>query len=1147
LDEFLEQLRNGNSPNIDDYVARNPSLETDIREVFSALIAVEGVNQSPSASTHLVPGSSISGEELPHSEIGDFKILREIGRGGMGVVYEAIEQSLGRRVALKLLPQAALVDPKQVERFQNEARSAAKLNHAHIVPVYSVGESDGLYFFAMQYIDGAGLDVLIRHLSSENWSRQGELSAPIEAVVGNFRNALFGLNDPGSGESTSSAATRQLESAASNETSRSSTSGNNSGFFHRIAQITLQVADALSYAHKRGVLHRDIKPSNIMLDENGEAWVADFGLAKSPELNLTRTGEIVGTLRYMPPERLRGDGDARSDIYSLGLTLYESCTLHPAFPSVDRGDMIRRIMHESPPPPSALNAKIPADLELVITKAISKNPEDRYQKAEDFADDLLRFTQGRPVHAQRASWLKHTASWCRRNPVVALLMTAIATLMLCLTIVSTFSALKLSDQNEELTRSIENEKISSKKISEQLVEQYCAQARLVAKSNSAGRRNRGLAGLQAAKDTAFEAKVQLDKIAMRQTAVDLMSMFDVGERMRQHLPDYSDLVGYFLIGFDPHQSRCAYVDSASGVTVYDFGKSEIVKKLPGNWYLLTHTYTTYSRNGKFLIVSGQDRDANFRLQVWSTDKWELLLGVATDSDVSPSAFSVSDWDHRLAYVAPGKIATVRSLADNRIVSEVVLEKKPKWLALAPSGGQLLIDQNETLMNYIVDSNTTGAAINLRSEVNTNANDAEWSPRGRFVALAGSNGYVYVWDVSNPQQPKHSMLGHPSDVSSVKYHPHRDIIMSTSRGGSTCYWDSHLGRLLMKSEGMGYDFTNDGEFAAFEETLGKLSVRPIYPPELREVSHGYKLNDDTLTLGFSPDSATLVWGSRNHRFCFHDLQSHYTAGFFEGYQENCNIAFDPNSSEIITSGYANFDRIRFDHSSQLGRFDNRIQERTPLLEAGERTLQFSVSQTGVIAAVDRGVELTILAPNEPPAIYPLENRAGGVAINSAGSQVAVTTQERVDIYNATTGEFQATVELAAEQSLNAVFSPNDSQLVCCGMGVFYVINTATWQVTKTVKLQSRESIGRAAFGLSGDVLAVNDFDKVVLFDTVDYDPIVELKSPYVTRLSGFMADQAGGLAISPDGSWLGVGSRTNEVQIWDLKKIRNQLELIGANW
>jgi serine/threonine protein kinase len=233
--------------------------------------------------------------------------------------------------------------------------------------------------------------------------------------------------------------------------------------------------------------------------------------------------------------------------------------------------MIRRIMHESPPPPSALNAKIPADLELVITKAISKNPEDRYQKAEDFADDLLRFTQGRPVHAQRASWLKHTASWCRRNPVVALLMTAIATLMLCLTIVSTFSALKLSDQNEELTRSIENEKISSKKISEQLVEQYCAQARLVAKSNSAGRRNRGLAGLQAAKDTAFEAKVQLDKIAMRQTAVDLMSMFDVGERMRQHLPDYSDLVGYFLIGFDPHQSRCAYVDSASGVTVYDFG------------------------------------------------------------------------------------------------------------------------------------------------------------------------------------------------------------------------------------------------------------------------------------------------------------------------------------------------------------------------------------------------------------------------------------------------------------------------------------------------------------------------------------------------------------------------------------------------
>ncbi len=197
--------------------------------------------------------------------------------------------------------------------------------------------------------------------------------------------------------------------------------------YHRsVARIGAQVAEALFYAHGQGVLHRDIKPSNLLLDLRGSVWVTDFGLAKAAGSDdLTHSGDLVGTLRYMAPERLRGWSDPRSDVYSLGLTLYELLTLRPAFDESDRSRLIRRLMEEEPLKPRQLEPRVPRDLETIVLKAIAKEPSQRYQTAGELAEDLSRFQRGEPIRARRAGAWERALKWTRRRPALTALLAAL--------------------------------------------------------------------------------------------------------------------------------------------------------------------------------------------------------------------------------------------------------------------------------------------------------------------------------------------------------------------------------------------------------------------------------------------------------------------------------------------------------------------------------------------------------------------------------------------------------------------------------------------------------------------------------------------------------------------------------------------------
>ena len=401
MDEYLERANRGERPNIEEYVDRYPDLAEVIRRMLPAL----EVMQSPDGLDTTGDAPAPNGIQ-PHGPLGDFHIVRELGRGGMGVVYEANQISLGRTVALKVLPFAAAMDDRQLQRFKNEAQAAACLHHPHIVPVFGVGCERGVHYYAMQMVEGQSLATVIESIRQD---RKAHVGAPKAAD----QDSAPSVSAPSDGNSSTQA--MAALSTAHNTNSRE--------YFRSIAKIGQQAAEALEHAHQSGVIHRDVKPANLILDHTGNLWVTDFGLAQmQSDTRLTMTGDLMGTLRYMSPEQAlakRVTVDHRTDIYSLGSTIYELLTLQAAFTGRDREELLRQIAFEEPKSVRRLNHAIPFELETIVMKAMAKNPADRYASSQELADDLQRFLDDKPIHAKRPTLVQHVSRWTRRHRGVA--------------------------------------------------------------------------------------------------------------------------------------------------------------------------------------------------------------------------------------------------------------------------------------------------------------------------------------------------------------------------------------------------------------------------------------------------------------------------------------------------------------------------------------------------------------------------------------------------------------------------------------------------------------------------------------------------------------------------------------------------------
>ncbi len=501
---YLSALEAGTPLDRQTYISQHPEIAAELAECLAGLDFIHAA-ASNWRETPLETISVDHAATASPSPLGDFRIVREIGRGGMGVVYEAMQLSLGRRVALKVLPFAAALDPKQLQRFKNEAQAAAQLHHNNIVPVYAVGCERGVHFYAMQLIQGHSLSMLIRQMRAlAGRDGDGDAGSGTSALVSNLalgrlvpdRPAVAGLS------SSKSGAQRRRLSWRGWIDERT---GGSLGQFHRPGVGGETLARGLEHSRDRGpdhasfqprpilphrgqpgptgrrslgtrphgrVIHRDIKPANLLVDQQGNIWITDFGLAQfHAEVGLTRTGDMMGTLRYMSPEQAIGNRvvlDHRTDIYSLGVTLYELLTLEPVFAGSDRADLLRRIIEDEPRSMQAIEPSIPVELETIVLKALAKAPTERYATAQELADDLQRFLNDEPIRARRPTPLERMTKWARRHRgivISAVLLLATATAGLAASTILIYqqeAETKASYQREAAERAPGRKRISAR-------------------------------------------------------------------------------------------------------------------------------------------------------------------------------------------------------------------------------------------------------------------------------------------------------------------------------------------------------------------------------------------------------------------------------------------------------------------------------------------------------------------------------------------------------------------------------------------------------------------------------------------------------------------------------------------------------------
>jgi WD40 repeat protein/serine/threonine protein kinase len=854
LDEFRERCKRGERPDVEEYAARHPQAAELLRKVL-ATVGLLDLSLSGEAR------ADVLGSELPEGTLGDFRLLREVGRGGMGVVYEAEQISLRRRVALKVLPFAAVLDPRQLRRFQNEAQAAACLHHPHIVPVYGVGCERGVHFYAMQFIEGRTVADLIAELRRES-AGQGAADARPSA------------------ETPPRAALPTRQSLTSR------------AYLQTVARLGIEAAEALDYAHEQGVVHRDVKPANLLLDARGTVWVTDFGLAQfHKDAGLTLTGDLLGTLRYMSPEQAlgrRGLVDHRTDVYTLGVTLYELLTLRPAFAGDDRQELLRRIASEEPRSLRAHNPAVPAELETVVLKAMAKEPAERYVTAQELADDLRRFLDDRPIRARPPTLRRRAAKWARRHqPAVAAVavflaagVLGLATSTLLINRARTEAVRQWHEAEKQRGLALERETdlrrhlyaadlhraataVDNRDVEmvRPLLDRHLPlpglrDERCFAWHYLDGLHRQLSATLRGHEDWVYQVAFSPDGKTLATASKDrTVRLWDVETRkslavLRGHRDEVN------AVAFSPCGSFLATGSDDETVRVWDLNGGGDPRTLAGSGKPVHRV--AFSPDGKTLlgaafapasserttllwdVASGQPRgrlDGCFGL-AFSPDNVALA---ATRADFAVVLLDLADGHERLAFRGhQGHVRTARFSPDGRL------------LVTASRDATVRVWHVESGKDRAVFAGHTGSV-----------RCAMFSPTGREVASTGEDGTVHLWDFERGGG-RTIHLGHRSVWAAI-YTPDGRGLVSVGGDGAVKFWDltTFAGRhsLAKHREGVrSFAFSPDGHTLATAsgDTRARLwrlpagALQAFLPHRLREPS--------SKSVAFSPDGQSLAAGT-----------------------------------------------------------------------------------------------------------------------------------------------------------------------------------------------------------------------------------------------------------------------------------------------
>jgi serine/threonine protein kinase/WD40 repeat protein len=1113
--EFAERFRQGERPALDEYTERYPDLATQIRELFPALVVMEQFGSVAGE-----PARPAADAAIP-KQLGEYRILREIGRGGMGIVYEAVQESLGRHVALKVLPLHQLLTQTHRERFEREAKAAARLHHTNIVPVYGIGMHEGIHYYAMQYIQGQALDKALQEVRR---LRNGSVTATVQPpTVYDAGGLVAGAQVEESSGTRAPATTsaNRLQSAHSTASANSNghsdlTGSSSTRYFVGVAKVGIQVAEALAYAHSMGMVHRDIKPSNLLLDSQGITWITDFGLVKDEGGgDLTTPGDIVGIIRYMAPERLDNQGDGRSDIYGLGATLFEMLTLRPAFPGEKRLELMDRVRHVEPRRPRQIDPRIPRDLETVVLKAMAKEPARRYQTAGQMAEDLRRFLADRPVLARRSTTAERAWRWCRRNPVVAILTASVVTLLLVLLIGARISNARLQKQ---LNRA---EKAEGEK-TDKLWDSLLAGARASRWSGRPGRRFEGLEAVRQA------AAIRSD-LRLRNEAIALLTLPDV--RIAQELPQGFP-TGSASLAFDSDFRHYARSDLKGDISIRRVADDQEVKLLPGPG---KHAYgMKFSTNGRYLsawyVGSGL---------LWDWREARVVLRDASKT-FSP------DGAH-FASMQPDGWLAIYELPSAQIVKRIQIgPPTQRWpwydYAFDPNGKRLAVATSQPAELKVVDLET---ATVTRTLTWTEGALLTWqSGDTRLVEIGGQQ--MKVWDTRTwkPQV----VLNTPDDLTNnASFSPRDELLASSGWQKRLQIWNPTTGRELFGLPGapLPVQFNRDGSRLAATILGTKLQIWEVAGCQVvRILRCPHETQGGTWQIHFSPNGTLLATTGGGGARIWDAYTGQDVADLPTGI---CSGAvFAPDGKALFTRTAAGLERWPI----HVGTNNIAIGERqqvAPLewvADHGTFASETLVPAGSKLAANLRteGVVL-LLDPQHPNQAVRLPGLAGSrnIAFSANEHWAAVTTwwnpPDKLPIADVQS----RTVVWTYPVNTEGAFSP-DSRWLVTGGDACRIWKTGAWQSEPERIIESPPGLGRvnhAVFAPDGIMLAIAYEARVVrLVNVQTGQELGTLPAP-----DFFAVDH---LCFSPDGSRLACKMEQG-VQLWDLRHIRAQLADMGLDW
>jgi WD40 repeat protein/serine/threonine protein kinase/tetratricopeptide (TPR) repeat protein len=1169
-EEFLARRRRGEHPTIAEYAERYPALAEGIRAVFPAMALVEDLG----------PGTEPAGDRpsarLASSEqVGDYRIVREIGRGGMGIVYEAEQVSLGRRVALKVLPAGALTGSKQVRRFEREARSAARLHHTNIVPVFGAGNHEGTHFYVMQLIQGQGLDAVLDELKRLRYARAsgpaaggivtrpGLTSHPRTAAdiayslaTGRFAplpddaaapigSATFPYFGPPEVPLLGRSRPEQAPSSGSDSSGISVDWETDRRFARGVARIGVQVAEALAYAHGQGVLHRDIKPANLLSDENGNVWVTDFGLAKAVGGDdLTHTGELVGTVRYMAPERFRGQGDLRADIYSLGLTLYELLALRPAFEEKDRAALIRQVTQEDAPRLRKVNRAVPRDLETIVHKAVAREPGQRYATAAALAEDLNRFLEGRPIRARQVSAAERAWRWSKRNPglAVALGSTAAALVIVAgLAVVHADQKARIADQQMRIANEQTRARVEISGLNVELARRGADLETSLAKVNL----NLAMFQFERAREACEKGEIGPGLVHLTACWRSAVAAGDVGTGWRR-------IARTGLAGWQRRHIKLQAVLSHAGeVTSAVFspdGKTVMTGSADGAarfWDAatgrplgptLTHpqavSAVAYGPDGQTVLTGCGDRTA----RLWDPRTGRPIGPTLTHQGrVSAVAFS-PDGKTVMTGSADGAArlwdaATGRPLGPTLTHPEAV-----SAVAYGPDGKTVLTGCWDTKARLwdAATGRPLGPTLTHPDAVHTVA----FGPDGKTALTGGADGTVRLWDATTGR-PLGPTLVHQGPVNAVAFGPDGRTLLTGGHDHTARLWDATTGRPL------GSTLTHQGPVNAVAFGPGGqaiLTASNDHTARLWDATTGRPLGP-TLThqaavraVAYGPDGKSVLTGSNDHTARLWDVATGRPLGQPLAHQGEVNaVAFSPDGQTVLTGSW--------DGTARLWDATTGRPLKPALTHQGQvMSATFGPDgQTVFIGSWDQPAQLwdaTTGRPLGPTLTHP--GPVFAVAYGPDGRTLLTGNHDRTArLWDATTRRPIGPILTHQDSVLSVAFGPDGRTLLTGGADGTARLWDATTGRPLGPTLTHQGRVWAVAFSPDGQtVLTGGDGRAAQLWDATTGRPL----GPTLTHQERVWA-----VAFSPDGQTVLTGSNDHTARLWDVATdLPDDLERV-ANW